>query len=67
MDFQIVKMYKEKEVNKNIKNICLSMCDVRVPAHIWKIYDFKIEVVPFIIKFSTELTTVVKFEVYVKK
>jgi hypothetical protein len=29
-------------------------------AHIWKIYDFKIEVVPFIINFSTELTTVVK-------
>jgi hypothetical protein len=36
-------------------------------AHIWKIYDFKIEVVPFIINFSTELTTVVKFEVYVQK
>jgi hypothetical protein len=32
-------------------------------AHVWKIYDFKIEVVPFIINFSTELTTVVKFEV----
>jgi hypothetical protein len=27
------------------------------------IYDFKIEVVPFIINFSTELTTVVKFKV----
>ena len=25
----IVKMYKEKEVNKNVKNICL-MCDVKV-------------------------------------
>jgi hypothetical protein len=34
-----------------------------IAAHIWKIYDFKIEVVQFIIKFSTELTTVVKFEV----
>jgi hypothetical protein len=34
-----------------------------IAAHIWKIYDFKIEVVPFIINFSTELTTVVKFEV----
>jgi hypothetical protein len=33
-----------------------------IPAHIWKIYDFKIEIVPFIIHFSTELTTVVKFE-----
>jgi hypothetical protein len=29
-------------------------------AYVWKIYDFKIEVVPFIINFSTELTTVVK-------
>jgi hypothetical protein len=27
-----------------------------IAAHVWKIYDFKIEVVPFIIKFSTELT-----------
>jgi hypothetical protein len=34
-----------------------------IAAHIWKIYDLKIEVVPFIINFSTELTTVVKFEV----
>jgi hypothetical protein len=34
-----------------------------IAAHIWKIYDFKIEVVPFIINFSTDLTTVVKFEV----
>ena len=23
-------MYKDKEVNKNVKNICLSMCDVKV-------------------------------------
>ena len=30
-------------------------------------YDFKIEVVPLIINFSTELTTVVKFEVQVQK
>jgi hypothetical protein len=30
MDFNIVKMYKDKEVNKNVKNISLSMCDVRV-------------------------------------
>jgi hypothetical protein len=33
-----------------------------IAAHIWKIYDFKIEVVPFIINFSTELTIVVKFD-----
>ena len=37
-----------------------------IAAHIWKIYDFKIEVVPFIINFSTELTTVLKFEVQVQ-
>jgi abortive infection bacteriophage resistance protein len=29
-----------------------------IAAHVWKIYDFKIEVIPFIINFSTELTTV---------
>jgi hypothetical protein len=34
-----------------------------IAAHVWKIYGFKIEVVPLIINFSTELTTVVKFEV----
>ena len=34
-----------------------------IAAHIWKIYDFKIEVVSFVINFSTDLTTVVKFEV----
>jgi hypothetical protein len=38
-----------------------------IAAHVWKIYDFKIEVVPLIINFSTELTTVVKFEVLVQK
>ena len=38
-----------------------------IAAHIWKIYHFKIEIVPFIIHFSTELTTVDKFEVYVQK
>ena len=38
-----------------------------IAAHIWKIYDFKIEIIPFIIYFSTELTTVVKFDVYVRK
>jgi hypothetical protein len=26
----IVKMYKDKEIKKNVKNICLSMCDVKV-------------------------------------
>jgi len=30
MEFHIVKMYKDKEVNTNVKNIFFSMCDVRV-------------------------------------
>ena len=30
MHFHIVKMYKDKEVMKNVKNICLSMRDVKV-------------------------------------
>ena len=30
MDFHIVKMYKDKEVNKSVKNIFSSMCDVSV-------------------------------------
>jgi hypothetical protein len=30
MHFHIVKMYKDKEVKKNVKNIFLSMCDVKV-------------------------------------
>ena len=30
MHFHIVKIYKDKEVKKNVKNICLSMCDVKV-------------------------------------
>jgi hypothetical protein len=30
MDFHIVKMYKDKDVNKDVKNMFLSMCDVRV-------------------------------------
>jgi hypothetical protein len=33
MDFHIVKMYEDKVVNKNAKNICLSMCDVKVSFH----------------------------------
>jgi hypothetical protein len=28
--FHIVKIYKDKEVKKNVKNICLSMCDVKI-------------------------------------
>jgi hypothetical protein len=27
---RVVKMYKDKEAKKNVKNIFLSMCDVKV-------------------------------------
>jgi hypothetical protein len=30
MHFHIVNMYKDKEVNKNVKNIFLLICDVKV-------------------------------------
>jgi hypothetical protein len=30
MHFHIVKIYKDKETKKNVKNIFLSMCDVKV-------------------------------------
>ena len=30
MHFHIVKMYNDKEVKKNVKNICLSICHVKV-------------------------------------
>jgi hypothetical protein len=30
MHFHILKMYKDKEAKKKVKNICLSMCDVKV-------------------------------------
>ena len=30
MYFHIVKMYKDKEVKKNVKDIFLSMCDVKI-------------------------------------
>ena len=46
MDFHIVKMYKDKEVNKNVKNIFLSMCDVRV------FFDI------YFTEFGTALTTI---------
>jgi hypothetical protein len=72
MHFHIVKMYKDKEV-KNVNNFFVNVWrknifDIYVTEYdVWKIYDFKIEVVPLIINFSTGLTTVVKFEVPVQK
>jgi hypothetical protein len=46
-----------------LTDLCLCSHESEFLQKLWKIYDFKIEVVPFIINFSTELTTVVKFEV----
>ena len=41
MHFHIVKMYKDKEVKKNVKNICLSMCDgVEISAESVKACSF---------------------------
>ena len=45
MDVHIVKMYKDKEVNKNVKNIYLSVCYVSV-------FDI------YLTEFGTALTTI---------
>ena len=45
MHFHIVKMYKDKEVKNNVKNILLSMCDVKVS-------DI------YLTEYSTALTTI---------
>jgi hypothetical protein len=53
MDFLIVKIYKDKEVNKNVKNIVLSMCDVKGRAMVsWNKGNSKI----------TELRTILQRE-----
>jgi hypothetical protein len=48
---------------RNVNTICRRSW--YIAANVWKIYDFKIEVVPFIINFSTELTTVVKIKLFI--
>jgi hypothetical protein len=42
MHLHIVNMYKDTEVNKNVKNILLSMYDVNVFGHLlhWVWYCF---------------------------
>ena len=68
---QMQMMFPEIRIIVTGPNITNQLRDVNticrrswyIASHIWKIYDFKIEVVPFNIHFSTELTTVVKFEV----
>jgi len=65
MDFHKVKMYKDKEVNKNFKNIFLSMCDVKV----FLIFTFVVKILQvtdgywwrcstLLTEFSTALITV---------
>ena len=46
MDFQIVKMYKDKEVNKNVKNICF--------INVWRKSVFDI----YFTEFGTALTII---------
>jgi hypothetical protein len=46
MHFHIVKMYKDKEVKKNVKNILLSMCDVKI------FFDI------YVTEYGTALTTI---------
>ena len=46
MHFHIVKMYKDKEVKKNVKDIFLSMCDVK------NIFDI------YVTEYGTALTTI---------
>jgi hypothetical protein len=53
--------YESSNQLRDVNTICRRSW--YIAAHIWKIYDLKIEVVLFIINFSTDLTTVVKFEV----
>jgi hypothetical protein len=56
------KLVKDKKIHEaRAFNFTYRYID-DVLSHIWKIYDFKIEIGPLIINFSTELTTVVKFE-----
>jgi hypothetical protein len=43
-------MYKDKGVNKNVKNIVLSMCDVTVFKYRNKIGKIVIKAVPYSVK-----------------
>ena len=69
MTFQEIRIIATGPCIKNQLRDVSTICRKSwyLAAHILKIYDFKIEVVPFIINFSTDITTVVKFEVQVQK
>jgi hypothetical protein len=56
-----IKIFLSGILLRDVNTICRRSW--YIAAHVWEIYDFKIEVVPFIIHFSSELNTVVKFEV----
>jgi hypothetical protein len=63
---EIIMGTVSSRISYELRYVCIySICrrNWYIAAHIWKIYDFKIEVVPFIMNFSTDLTTVVKCEV----
>jgi hypothetical protein len=55
--FNFAYRYIDDVLLRDVNTICRRSW--YIAAHVWKIYDFKIEVVPFVINFSTELTTVV--------
>jgi hypothetical protein len=70
------KLVKDKKIHEaRAFNLANQLRDVNticrrswyIAAHVWKIYDFKIEVVSFIINFSTELTLIYPPELEVKE
>ena len=66
MTFQEIRIIATGPCIKNQLRDVNTICrrSLYIAAHIWRIYDFKIEFVSFIINFSTELTTVVSESVY---
>ena len=60
-------MFQEIRIIATGPWIANKLRDVNIICRSWKIYVFKIEIVPFIINANTELTTVVNFEVSVQK
>jgi hypothetical protein len=68
MTFQEIRIIATGPCIKNQLRDVNTICrrSLYIAAHIWRIYDFKIEFVSFIINFSTELTTVVS-ESYIEE
>jgi hypothetical protein len=57
---EIYSVSAEKIISNQLRDVnTICRRSWYIAAQVWKIYDFKIEVVPLIINYSTELTTVV--------